>query len=285
MRDTIRLLRPKHYIKNVTVLLPLIFSKNLFQQALFFRAISGFILFCLISSAVYIFNDIMDAPQDRSHPEKCRRPIASGAITPGRGAALAIGLTAVTVLFGIVTGLPASGWVILGGYALLNIGYSLGLKNIPIVDIAILVIGFCLRVQLGAEVTGIAVSNWLYLTMISLSFYLSLGKRRNELTRQNQDTRQVLTHYNYGFLDKNMQICMALTIVFYALWATDDATTLHLGHKLLWTVPLVICLFLKYSLTVEGDSSGDPVEVIFKDKILLIMAAIFAVITLALLYL
>ena len=166
----------------------------------------------------------------------------------------------------------------MGAYFLLNLGYSFGWKNIPILDIAILVSGFLLRMLLGTAVTGIAISGWLYLTVTSISFYLGLGKRRGELRTASGGTRKVLEYYSDSFLTQNMQMCLTLAVVFYSLWSMDR------GENLMWTVPLVLCICLRYSMTVEGNSDGDPVEVIYQDKVLLLLGAVFAAVTLVLLY-
>lgn len=282
MKDHIRLLRPKHYLKNVLVLLPLFFSGRFFERALLGAAAAGFAAFCLLSSFIYIINDVRDVESDRRHPTKCRRPIASGAVSVHAALTLAAALAAAVTAIGVLARFPAGGWGCMAVYLLVNLGYSFGLKNVPILDIALLVSGFLLRVLFGAAVTGIGISSWLYLTVVSVSFYLALGKRRGELRRQSDTSRKVLRYYNNAFLDKNMNICLTLAIVFYSLWSAD---AMNAGTHLIWTVPLVICLCLKYSLTVEGDSDGDPVEVIFQDKVLLVLIAVFAAVTAALLYL
>lgn len=282
MKDHIRLLRPKHYLKNVLVLLPLFFSGRFFERALLGAAAAGFAAFCLLSSFIYIINDVRDVESDRRHPTKCRRPIASGAVSVHAALTLAAALAAAVTAIGVLARFPAGGWGCMAVYLLVNLGYSFGLKNVPILDIALLVSGFLLRVLFGAAVTGIGISSWLYLTVVSASFYLALGKRRGELRRQSDTSRKVLRYYNNAFLDKNMNICLTLAIVFYSLWSAD---AMNAGTHLIWTVPLVICLCLKYSLTVEGDSDGDPVEVIFQDKVLLVLIAVFAAVTAALLYL
>ena len=281
MKNYIRLLRPKHYVKNVLVLLPLFFSGRFFERTALCAGLWGFAAFCLLSSLVYIINDLRDAPADRLHPTKCNRPIACGAVSVPAALALAAGLAALVMAAGIFARFPALGWIELTVYLLVNLAYSFGLKNIPVLDVALLVSGFLLRVLFGASVTGIVISNWLYLTVVAVSFYLALGKRRGELRRRSDGTRRVLRYYNDEFLSRNMSICLTLAIVFYSLWAADTANA---DTHLIWTVPLVLCLCLKYSLTVEGDSDGDPVEVIYQDKVLLALIALFAVVTLALLY-
>ena len=266
MKNYLRLLRPKHYVKNVLVLLPLFFSGRFFERMPLCVGLLGFAAFCLLSSLVYIVNDLRDAPADRLHPTKCRRPIASGAVGVPSALALAAALGAAVLLLGILARFPAGSWLCMGVYLLVNLGYSFGLKNVPILDVALLVSGFLLRVLFGASVTGITISNWLYLTVVSISFYLALGKRRGELRRQSDTARPVLRYYNDAFLSRNMSSCLTLAVVFYSLWSVDEANA---GTHLVWTVPLVLCLCLKYSLTVEGNSDGDPVEVIYGDKFLL----------------
>lgn len=281
MGNYIRLLRPRHYVKNGLILLPLVFSGRFFERAPLSAAAMGFAAFCLLSSLIYVVNDVRDAEADRCHPTKCRRPIASGAVSVHAAWCIAAALAAATLAVGLAAAFPVSGWVCLGTYLLVNLGYSFGLKNVPILDIALLVSGFLLRVLFGAAITGIVISNWLYLTVVSASFYLALGKRRGELRRRNDHSRAVLRYYNEAFLSRSMSTCQTLAIVFYSLWSMDEGNS---GTHLIWTVPLVICLCLKYSLTVEGDSDGDPVEVIFHDKALLVLAAVFAAVTMALLY-
>ena len=274
MKKYIKLLRVKHYFKNILIFLPLIFSGNLFNHELLLKTIIGFCTFSLMCSGIYIVNDIQDVEKDRKHPSKKNRPIASGAVSIGQAAVIAIACGIISVGISIlVFGLPGLLCEII--YLVLNILYSMKLKDIPIVDIAILVSGFFLRVLFGSAITGIKISTWLFLTVIAISFYLGLGKRRNEIKLKNAaegDTRKVLTYYNYAFLDKNMYMCMALANVFYALWAAD-----HTKGGMQWTVPLVIIMSMKYSLIIEGDSDGDPIEVILHSWFLLALAAIYAI--------
>ena len=278
MKEYIRLLRPKHCIKNVLVLLPLVFSGRLFEQILLEKTAVAFVAFCVVASLVYIINDIRDAERDRQHPTKCRRPIASRAVPKSHAAAEAVVLALLLGALGVWGGFSRESWLCLVVYLVLNLGYSLGLKNVPILDIAILVSGYLLRVLFGSAVTGIATSGWLCLAVTSVAFYMGLSKRRGELRTSKTSTRRVLRYYNDAFLSQNMQVCLTLAIVFYSLWSVDR------GGNLMWTVPLVICICLRYSMTVEGNSDGDPVEVVFQDKVLLLLACVFAAITLALLY-
>jgi len=288
MKKHLKLMRIKHYIKNVLVLVPFIFSGNLFQPFYLVRAIVGFLAFSLLSSAVYIVNDIRDAESDRLHPTKKTRPIASGEISKRSAAILGVVLLLCTAVLQYFAGaVHWYAWILLGLYLALNIAYSLKLKNIPILDVAILVSGYVLRVLYGATLGGIEISRWLYLTVIAMSFYLGLGKRRNELIRLDPNAkREVLRFYNREFLDKNMYMCLALTIAFYSLWAVDPITTARIQSTgLIWTVPLVILICMSYSLHIERDSDGDPIEVLLGDKLLLSLVLLLGLSWVLLIYL
>lgn len=281
MSKYIRLIRVHHYVKNLLVLAPLIFSGRLFEPALLLQTMLGFMAFCMLSSAVYVINDIRDANKDRAHPTKRNRPIASGEISVRNAWLLTAALLFASLIFHALSGFQWLGLLCMALYLGLNLAYSYGLKNRPIIDIMILVSGFLLRLLYGSVVTGIAVSGWLYLTVISISFYLSLGKRRNELIRlgSDRDTRQVLQYYNRAFLDKNMYMFLALVNTFYALWCMENQ-----NQAFIFTVPVVMLICLKYSLNVEGDSDGDPVEVLLHDKVLIALCGFYALAMMALLY-
>lgn len=287
MKNYLKLMRVHHYLKNVLIFLPLVFSQNLFDVTLLKKTILGFLSFSILSSIVYIVNDIQDVEKDRAHPTKCKRPIASGAVSVKEAYILAV----IIAVLGITLNYFACGFDLLGwGFVILYVGlnfaYSMGLKNLPIIDITILVSGFLIRVLYGSAVTAIEVSNWLYLTVISMSFYLGLGKRRNELVTQGSKSRKVLKFYNHDFLDKNMYMCLGLTIVFYSLWCVDSTTIARYSNSnIVWTVPLVMLICMKYSLNVEGNSDGDPVSVLLKDKILMGMVFLYAMIVLFIIYL
>lgn len=281
--DLIRLLRIKHYIKNGLILLPLIFSRELFRSwDLFGLVMLSVIAFSLITSAIYIFNDIRDREKDAKHPVKCQRPIASGRVSVPQ-AVMVLVLTA--CLGG--TGVAYLAWrvspqvlVVPVVYVVLNVLYSMKLKEVPILEIAILSSGFLLRVIYGGAVAQIHVSDWLYLTILSASFYLGLGKRRNELKfYEGQETRKVLEFYNVRFLDRNMYMFLALSVAFYSLWSISQETSF------MWTVPLVMISAMRYSLVVEGSSEGDPVELLLKDKVLICLGVSYAALMFAILYL
>ena len=208
----------KHYIKNLLIFVCILFDKKLFQLDVLYAEFKGFVSFCLMSSVVYIINDIRDVEADRRHEIKCKRPIASGDVNVKTAYLLAAVLLIFSVSVNIVSGFGLRAYILLGCYLFVNIGYSFGLKHIPILDVVLLVTGFLIRVLYGAAIVSSEVSSWAYLTVITLSFYLGLGKRRNELKKVSKgQTRKVLSFYTYEFLDKFMYLCLSLSIAFYAL--------------------------------------------------------------------
>ena len=279
-------MRVHHYVKNLLVYAALACSGKFFDAEKLLPATLILAAFCFTSSIVYMINDIKDVEKDRNHPTKCKRPIAAGNIS------ISLAIFVCVVLFVVATvcciaskSLMASFLLLL--YLCLNVAYSMGLKNVPILDVSILVSGFLLRLICGAVAADIVVSNWLYLTVISLAFYLALGKRRNELKKTAGNTRSVLKKYPEGFLDKNMYLFLALAIVFYALWSVDPVTIGFYGlaaKGLVWTVPLLCLITLRYSFDVEGDSDGDPVEVVVHDIPLVLLCAVYAMCMFSLLY-
>ena len=229
MQEYIKLIRLKHYIKNLLIFLPLIFSGNFFNVQLLILAVCGFLSFSFAASVVYIINDIRDREKDRLHEKKKERPIASGKITVKNAVVTAAVLLAVSL---ILQGLIQNNWisyVYVLVYVAVNVGYSFGLKDVALLDITILVSGFLIRVLYGGELIDVEVSNWLYLTVMSASFYLGLGKRRNEIIKVGTESRKVLQYYNKSFLDKNMYMCLGLTIVFYSLWSVDSSNAAKIG--------------------------------------------------------
>ncbi|MBQ7089191.1 MAG: decaprenyl-phosphate phosphoribosyltransferase [Clostridia bacterium] len=286
MKHYLKLMRVPHYVKNLLVFAALACSGQMFQPEKLLSCAIAFAAFCATSSAVYIINDIRDKDKDSKHPTKCHRPIACGAVSVKAAWVLAAVLLLIAVGCSLWLAHTTASLLLLT-YLGINLAYSFGLKNIPILDVAILVAGFLIRVLYGAMVTDIVISNWLYFTVIAISFYLALGKRRNELKQVGSgDTRRVLTAYSIPFLDKSMGMFLTLTNVFYALWSVDENTVSFYDNRyLILTVPLVFLITLKYSLTIEKDSDGDPVEVLFHDKYLLLLCLFYLVTMMAILYL
>lgn len=281
----VTLMRVHHYIKNLLVFVALVCSGQLFDVYKLISAFIGFTSFCMISSVVYIINDIRDRDKDCLHPTKSNRPIASNKISSINACFFAIILFIISFSCNFLVYHFVSSFLLIL-YLVLNLAYSLGLKNIPLVDISILTLGFLFRMIYGSIITEIAISNWLYLTVTVLAFYFSLGKRRNELIRVDSEgyIRKSLRYYSVNFLDKNMYMFLALANVFYALWCMDDNTSLRYGGNLIFSIPIMFLIMMRYSMDVEGESDGDPVEVLLHDRILLILCLVFFFIMFIILY-
>ncbi len=286
MKHYLKLMRVRHYIKNLLVFAALVCSGQMFNLEKLFSGIAAFIAFCMVSSVVYIVNDIRDKEKDCKHPTKCKRPIAAGIVSVKSAWGLAVLLLLIAAVYNSMM-FHVTSTLLLALYLVLNLAYSFGLKNVPIVDVTILVAGFLIRILYGAFVTEITISNWLYLTVIALAFYFALGKRRNELQQIGDgETRQVLKAYPVNFLDKSMGMCLTLANVFYALWSMDARTvSFYNNEHLILTVPIVLLITMKYSLDIEGESDGDPVEVLLHDKALLILCVFYLLIMFYILYL
>lgn len=289
MKNYIKLIRVKHWLKNGLVFLPLFFSISLFNYSLIIRCIIAFLSFSFAASIVYVLNDIRDIEKDKLHPLKKNRPLASGAVSVRNAYIVIAILTILVVCSSVYLYYLCHNWLVFGIptiYVILNILYSFGLKNIPIIDVVILVSGFVFRVMYGGVVINTIVSKFLYLMIIFGAFYLGFGKRRNEIIKSGKKSRSVLALYNKEFLDKNMYVSLALAIVSYTLWCVDSSTIERIGNDyLFWTIPIIMVIFQLYSLDIEGDSHGDPIEVILSNKILMAVIVLYIVIVFSLLYL
>lgn len=278
MKDILKLLRIKHWVKNGLVFFPVFFhgSRELID---YLNAGIGFVCFSLIASSVYVINDLRDVEKDRRHEKKKHRPIASGRVSKKTAVFLIVLLVVVALTINVMLSEYRVGsMVCLMVYLLMNVGYSFGWKDKPIIDIVILALGFVLRVLYGAALTGIEASPMLLLTVMMFALYMGLGKRRNEKLRVVAETREVLKNYTDNFLDQNMYMCLTLAIVFYAIW------TMGSGEGMVYTVPIVVVICMRYNLVIEHDSDGDPVDVLFSDKVLLGLCAAFMCFMLLVLY-
>jgi len=292
LRHYLQLLRVRHWIKNIIIFIPLFFATGLFNTQLIASTVFGFICFSLLSSIIYILNDISDIEKDRLHSTKCRRPLASGEIPVSHAVIVLVVLFAVLIALLVMVrvkgnylyNLKSVGLLLL--YMLINIAYSLVLKNIPIVDVTILASGYVIRVLFGALIIGVNISVWLYLVITLGAFYLGLGKRRNEITDNETGTRVVNKFYTHNFLDKNMYVCQALCVVFYAMWSIDSVTIERFNTSaFVYTIPMILVILLKYSLNIETDTDGDPTSVLLGDKILLSLCGAYIICVFCIIYL
>jgi 4-hydroxybenzoate polyprenyltransferase len=290
IKEYVALLRAQHWIKNILIFIPLFFNMNFFHIPYILSTTFGFVCFSLLSSIVYIFNDIKDIEKDRRHTIKCRRPLASGKI-PIPHALVSIAMLSL-ILIGLLVLLnnrnPLYNFKSIGlllVYILLNIGYSWGLKNIPIVDVTILASGYVIRILFGALIISVDISVWFYLVITMGSYYLGLGKRRNEITGNEKEKRAVMRFYSHNFLDKNMYVCQTLCVVFYALWSIDSVTVRKFNtNAFIYTIPLILIILLKYSLNVETDSDGDPTSVVLHDRTLMLLCVVYVICAFCILY-
>jgi 4-hydroxybenzoate polyprenyltransferase len=270
-------MRIQHWVKNGLIFMPLLFSGLLMYENYLLKTFVGMLSFCFLASFVYIVNDIQDVDKDRLHEKKRNRPIASGAITIRQAKIISTILLVIALILNLaIARVNIEAWLTLIAYFAINLLYSIGgWKNIPLLDVVILVIGFFLRVLYGAVLTDITISAWLYLVIISGAFYMGFGKRRNELNKVKENTREVLKSYTLGYLDKNLNACMTLSIAFYALWCIEKNNTNIGKFNFLLTVPILMVIFFKYGLDIEGNSDGDPVDVILHDRVLIVLVTLF----------
>lgn len=286
----VRLMRLKHWIKNGLVFLPAIFSGELFGFPTLINACLAFLCFGLISSAVYINNDIRDREADRLHPTKCNRPLANGSASPKAAAVIAITCAALACVITLVLA-DLSALVLLLCYAILNLAYSLGIKDKPVADIAILAAGFVLRVLFGGAFCGIPVSLWLFLTVTAFAAYFAFGKRLGELKVHGTDSRKSLESYTPGFLSQGSNTFLTLGLVFYSLWSYERVSTMtpFVGADSLLViagVPLVMLICMRYSyILCRPASDGDPVSVLFADRWLIALFVVWMICIIAAIYL
>ena len=287
MKKYFDLLRVKHYLKNILIFLPLFFSGNFLNWSGYtLKSVIGFFIFCILASGIYLFNDLIDLEQDRQHPTKKNRPIASGAVSKGKAIGIMLFLFALVIsaqfllfqfkIYGESELINSS--IALLAYFVINILYSKYLKNVPIIDVIILASCFVISVFYGGVVISVEISGWLYLTILSMSLYLALGKRRGELRRSDKTSRKVLAYYSENFLDKFMYVFLNSAIVFYSLWCIMGLTNLNKSmYTLMISIIFVIFIVMRYSLDIEKDNLADPVEVIYSDKVLFISVIFYAI--------
>jgi len=287
LRAIIKLMRPRQWTKNGFIFLALIFDKQLFHIEAFSRTAIGFALFALISSTVYIMNDIIDIDSDRQHPKKKLRPLPSGQVP------ISVAWTVAIIL--IVVSLPLS-WLLTPGlttvlvsYLVINIAYSNWLKHIPILDVMIVAFGFVLRVHAGVTlITVERFSPWLYVMTILLALYLGFGKRRAELALLDRNAgshRKVLEGYTIPLLDQYIQIVSGTTIVAFMLY-TFSAPNLPDNHSMMLTIPFVIYGIFRYMYLIQvTHQSGAPEEVLLSDRPLQLSILLCGLVVLGVFYL
>jgi len=283
----LKTMRPRQWTKNGFIFFGLIFDKQLFLVEPFLRTLEGFALFCLISSAVYLFNDIADVEADRNHPLKKIRPIASGRLPVSVAWIAALAITLIAIPLGYL--LSPIFALILVSYLVINLLYSRWLKHVSILDVLIVSSGFVLRVAAGvALITVERFSPWLYMITILFSLYIGLGKRRAEMNLLAQDAsahRKVFEGYTIPLLDQYITIVSGMTIVAYSLY-TFSAPNLPINHAMMLTIPFVVYGIFRYLQLIQvGHAAGSPDEVALKDRPLQITVVLWGLTVIAIFYL
>lgn len=283
----IRALRPTQWVKNVFVLAPIVFAERLTDAAILHRALLAVIAFCLAASTIYLFNDLRDRHDDRKHPLKKHRPIASGALPVPVAVAACL-------VFGIVSFVVAVNFgsefvVLLGSYIGINLMYSGFLKRVVILDVMAVSSGYVIRVMAGATAISVEVSNWLLLCTTFLALFLIFSKRRHELVLLADEAashRAVLGHYSEAFLDQMINVVTASTVVAYALYAVDGATVARFGtDRLIYTIPLVLYGVFRYLyLIYQRPEKRNPTEAILTDWPSLINVLLWGLLVLWIVY-
>ncbi len=280
-------MRPRQWTKNVFIFAALVFDKQLLNVDSFLRTLAGFGLFCLISSSVYIFNDLADVEADRQHPEKKNRPIAAGKLPIG--VAWFAGIALVILTLGLAYLLAPGFEIVLIIYFLLNMAYSKWLKHIPIIDVLVIATGFVLRVHAGVTLIEVQrFSPWLYVVMTLLALFLGFGKRRAELALLAQGAgshRKVLDGYTLPLLDQYIMIVSGTTVVAYSLY-TFSAPNLPDNHSMMLTIPFVVYTIFRYLYLIEvKHAGGAPEEILLSDRPFQVAMILWGAAVLAIFYL
>lgn len=271
-------LRPKQWTKNLFLFAGLLFSESFFEGPLILKATTAFILFCLLSSAEYLVNDLIDFKQDRVHPLKKQRPLASGKLS----IPFTITVSVVFFMGGLILSflLSQAFGLIATIYVLMMLGYTLVFKHIVILDVIVIALGFVLRAVAGAVVIDVSISFWLLVCTTSLALFLALSKRRHELVLLGDDAtnhRKILGEYSPYLLDQMISVVTASTVVFYALYTTAADTIQKFGTRnLIFTVPFVLYGIFRYLYLVhQKNLGGSPEQILIQDKSMIINIVLY----------
>ena len=289
MKHYIQLIRPKHWAKNLFLFVPPFFAGKFFELDKIGLLTGGFVAFSFLASSIYIINDYRDIEDDKKHPEKRKRPLASGSVNKN----VAIILSCVLTIAGAVIAylLDSSGkfLFIAGLYYLLNLSYSFGLKNIAIVDILILAAGFVLRVKAGAQLAAVSTTEWFIIMTFLLALFLAIAKRRDDvLLKRNtgSDMRKSIKGYSLDFLNTLLGLFCAILIVSYVNYTISPAAFEKFGHRLYYTALFVIAALMRYlQITFIHNKAGSPTDVLYKDRFIQVTLVLWAASFFVILYL
>lgn len=292
MNNILKLIRPHQWLKNAFVLMPMFFGGSLLDPEDIRASVLTFLAYSFVASSVYCFNDINDIEADRRHPVKCKRPLASGAVSMGTAWML---MALMFVLAALMTALLGDRGHILkvGGvllfYYILNICYCAKLKQYAIVDVCIVAFGFVLRVLAGGFATDITLSKWLVLMTFLLTLFLSFAKRRDDVLRMNETgepPRKNTIRYNLTFINQAITITASVTLVCYIMYTVSPEVVARLGSDLLYLTSVFVLLgLLRYmQITVVDKKSGDPTKIMLRDKFTQLVVVLWALTFLILIY-
>ena len=269
IKDILRLIRPHQYIKNFFIFMPLFFSGQIGNTELLLNVIIAFVAFSLTASAIYVLNDYHDIEEDKQHPKKKRRPLASGVISKSQAIIIMPVLLAAGSILMLSLSLKAG--EILAAYVVMNIAYSFYLKYVAILDVVIIAIGFVLRLFIGSIVTGTSLSMWIVIMTFLLALFMALGKRRNDVLiylNAGKKMRKVVGDYNLQFLDTAMSIMASVVIIAYIIYTITPEIVARVNSEYLYLTALYVVLgvmrYLQVSLVLKD--SGSPTKVILKDR-------------------
>jgi 4-hydroxybenzoate polyprenyltransferase len=280
-------LRPHQWTKNLVVFAPLALSKHLFEAEAFGRAALAFGLFCGLSGAVYLINDLADLERDRRHPLKRLRPLARGDLAPRTAALFAVVLTLVCLGLGPLLGGSFALCALI--YLLLNLAYSFGLKGVVVLDVIAISMGFVLRAVAGALSIAVRFSDWLLVCTTLLALFLALAKRRHELTSLNDaasDHRPILAEYSPYLLDQMISVVTASCLMAYAFYSMAPETVeKYRTDRLAWTIPFVLYGIFRYLYLVHRrEQGGSPTDILLTDRPLLLDVALWALTIILIVY-
>lgn len=274
MPPVLKLLRPHQWVKNAFVAAPLFFTPAALSAESALAVLGGVLSFCAVSSAVYILNDYLDREADRQHPSKRKRPLASGRVSVPVAMAVMVLLLLTGLAGAAALSLGFAGIVLL--YLGINLAYSLRLKQLAIVDVMLIALGFVLRVYAGGELIGVHPTVWIIACTMLLALFIALAKRRDDLVKGLDDTHRVsLSGYSKRFLDTSLAIVLAALLVSYLLYTTQPENMQRLGtDRLYLTAPFVIAGILRYlQITLVEERSGSPTAVVLTDRFMLVTVA------------
>jgi 4-hydroxybenzoate polyprenyltransferase len=289
MKHYIQLLRPKHWAKNLFLFVPPFFAGKFFELDKIELLIGGFVAFSLLASSIYIVNDYRDIEDDKKHPEKCKRPLASGAVNKNVAILLSCLLVVASGVLAYLLDSSGKFLFIAGLYYLMNLSYSFGLKNIAIVDILILAAGFVFRVKAGAQLASVNTTEWFIIMTFLLALFLAIAKRRDDVLLKmstGTEMRKSMKGYSLDFLNTLLGLFCAILIVSYVNYTISAAAFEKFGHRLFYTALFVIAALMRYlQITFIHNKAGSPTDVLYKDRFIQVTLVLWAASFFVILYL